>query len=155
MAPDGPGACRTNREALPGRDQQSKERGDTVAKGNAIAKQPDAPGGRTGLQEIKGNAVRPAEFDRLIHERIRLGIVSALAVNDTLTFGDLKALLKTTDGNISVHARKLEDAAYIACTKSFEGRIPKTKYRLTAEGRSALERYLKHMEALIRVTRER
>ncbi|MEO7650018.1 MAG: transcriptional regulator, partial [Bryobacteraceae bacterium] len=83
------------------------------------------------------------------------GIVSALAVNDTLTFGDLKELLKTTDCNISVHARKLEEAEYIACTKSFEGRIPKTEYRLTAEGRKALERYLNHMEALIRATRER
>ena len=94
-------------------------------------------------------------LDRLIHERMRLGIVSALAVNETLTFNDLKRLMKTTDGNLSVHARKLEDAAYITCTKSFEGRMPRTEYRLTAAGRRALERYLDHMEALIRATRER
>jgi DNA-binding HxlR family transcriptional regulator len=98
-------------------------------------------------------AVAP-ELDRLIHERIRLGIVSALAVNRSLTFNELKALLKTTDGNLSVHARKLEEADYIACTKSFAGRLPKTEYRLTAAGRRALERYLNHMEALIRATRE-
>jgi DNA-binding HxlR family transcriptional regulator len=95
------------------------------------------------------------ELDRLIHERMRLGIVSALAVNETLTFNDLKKLLRTTDGNLSVHARKLEDAQYIACTKSFEGRLPRTEYRLTAAGRRALERYLDHMEALIKATRER
>ena len=98
-------------------------------------------------------AVR-ADLDRLIHERIRLGIVSALAVNRSLTFNELKALLKTTDGNLSVHARKLEEADYIVCTKSFDGRLPKTEYRLTAHGRRALERYLNHMEALIRATRE-
>jgi len=96
----------------------------------------------------------PADLDRLIHERIRLGIVSALAVNRSLTFNELKALLKTTDGNLSVHARKLEEADYIVCTKSFDGRLPKTVYRLTAAGRRALERYLNHMEALIRATRE-
>jgi DNA-binding HxlR family transcriptional regulator len=96
-----------------------------------------------------------ANLDRLIHERIRLGIVSALAVNRSLTFNELKALLKTTDGNLSVHARKLEEADYIVCTKSFDGRLPKTEYRLTAPGRRALERYLDHMEALIRATRER
>jgi DNA-binding HxlR family transcriptional regulator len=96
-----------------------------------------------------------ANLDRLIHERIRLGIVSALAVNRSLTFNELKALLKTTDGNLSVHARKLEEADYIVCTKSFDGRLPKTEYRLTAAGRKALERYLDHMEALIRATRER
>ncbi len=95
------------------------------------------------------------EFDRLIHERVRLGIVSALAVNDTLTFSDLKRLLKTTDGNLSVHARKLEDAGYIVCTKSFEGRLPRTEYRLAAAGRQALERYLDHMEALIHAMRDR
>jgi DNA-binding HxlR family transcriptional regulator len=96
-----------------------------------------------------------ADLDRLIHERIRLGIVSALAVNRSLTFNDLKALLKTTDGNLSVHARKLEEAAYIVCTKSFDGRLPKTEYRLAPAGKKALERYLNHMEALIRATRER
>jgi DNA-binding HxlR family transcriptional regulator len=89
------------------------------------------------------------DFDRLIHERIRLGIISALAANESLTFNDLKRLLKTTDGNLSVHARKLEEAKYIACTKSFEGRMPKTEYALTASGRKALEKYLDHMEALI------
>jgi DNA-binding MarR family transcriptional regulator len=94
-------------------------------------------------------------LDRLIHERMRLGIVSALAVNDSLTFNDLKRVMHTTDGNLSVHARKLEDAKYITCTKSFEGRVPKTEYKLTAAGRRALERYLDHMEALIRATRER
>src|SRR5258706_5696674 len=96
----------------------------------------------------------PADLDRLIHERIRLGIVSALAVNRSLTFNELKALLKTTDGNLSVHARKLEEADYIVCTKSFDGRLPKTEYRLATAGRRALERYLNHMEALIRATRE-
>jgi DNA-binding MarR family transcriptional regulator len=102
---------------------------------------------------------RPAEaaaasLDRLIHERTRLGIVSALAVNPSLTFNELKQLLRATDGNLSVHARKLEDAGYIGCTKSFAGRLPKTEYRLTAAGRRALEKYLDHMEALIHATRE-
>ena len=93
------------------------------------------------------------QLDRLIHERLRLGIVSALAVNDTLTFTDLRTQLETTDGNLSVHARKLEDAGYIQCTKSFEGRLPRTEYKLTAAGRKALQRYLDHMEALIRSMR--
>lgn len=108
------------------------------------------------LEAIRNPAreTKPADLDRLIHERIRLGIVSALAVNRSLTFNELKALLKTTDGNLSVHARKLEEADYIVCTKSFVGRLPKTEYRLTATGRRALERYLNHMEALIRATRE-
>jgi DNA-binding HxlR family transcriptional regulator len=97
---------------------------------------------------------RAADLDRLIHEPIRLGIVSALAVNDSMTFNELKALLKTTDGNLSVHARKLEEGQYIACEKYFEGRVPRTEYRLTAAGRRALETYLDHMEALIRATRE-
>ena len=94
-------------------------------------------------------------LDRLIHERVRLGIASALAVNESLSFSDLKSLLKTSDGNLSVHARKLEEAEYITCTKSFAGRVPKSEYRLTPAGRKALERYLDHMEALIRATRER
>jgi DNA-binding MarR family transcriptional regulator len=102
---------------------------------------------------------RPAEnatnLDRLIHERTRLAIISALAVNDSLTFNELKLLLSVTDGNLSVHARKLEDAGYIACAKSFANRLPKTEYRLSAAGRRALEKYLDHMEALIRATRER
>jgi DNA-binding HxlR family transcriptional regulator len=96
----------------------------------------------------------PADLDRLIHERVRLGIVSALAVNRSLTFNELKAMLKTTDGNLSVHARKLEEGDYIVCSKSFDGRLPKTEYRLTPAGRRALQRYLNHMEALIRATRE-
>jgi DNA-binding HxlR family transcriptional regulator len=95
------------------------------------------------------------KLDRIIHERLRLGILSALAVNESLTFNELKKLLQTTDGNLSVHARKLEDAQYVACTKTFENRLPKTEYRLTATGRRALERYLDHMEAIIEATREK
>ena len=95
----------------------------------------------------------PLELDRLIHERLRLGIVSALAVNDRLSFNDLKDLLQTTDGNLSVHARKLEEADYIVCDKGFEGRVPRTEYRLTASGRRALEKYLAHMEAIIKATK--
>jgi DNA-binding MarR family transcriptional regulator len=93
------------------------------------------------------------DLDKIIHERIRLGIVSALAVNERLTFNELKQLLHTSDGNVSVHARKLEDAGYLSCAKSFDGRVPKTEYKLTAAGRKALERYLSHMEALIQATR--
>jgi len=100
-------------------------------------------------------AEKAPELDGLIHERMRLGIVSALAANESLTFSELKELLKTTDGNVSVHARKLEDAEYVSCAKSFEGRMPKTEYRLTDKGRRALEKYLNHMEALIRAARER
>jgi len=96
----------------------------------------------------------PLELDRLIHERLRLGIISALAVNERLTFNDLKRLLQTTDGNLSVHARKLEEADYIACDKSFEGRVPRTEYRLTPAGRRALEKYLAHMEAIIKAVRD-
>src|SRR5437764_10271826 len=94
------------------------------------------------------------DFDRLIHEKTRLAIVSALAVNPTLTFNELKAVLKTTDGNVSVHARKLEDAGYLACKKSFAGRVPRTEYSLTASGRRALEKYLNHMEALIKAVKQ-
>jgi len=93
------------------------------------------------------------QLDRLIHERLRLGIVSALAVNDCLTFNDLKRLLQTTDGNLSVHARKLEDANYISCHKSFEGRVPHTEYRLTPAGRRALEKYVAHMESILRAVK--
>jgi DNA-binding transcriptional ArsR family regulator len=96
-----------------------------------------------------------ANLDRLIHERTRLAIVSALAVNASLTFNELKGLLGVTDGNLSVHARKLEDAGYVACAKSFNGRLPKTEFRLALPGRQALEKYLDHMEALIRATRDR
>lgn len=109
------------------------------------------------LRTVEGKAPPegPLALDRLIHERLRLGILSALAVNESLTFNDLKKLMATTDGNLSVHARKLEEADYITCTKSFEGRMPKTAYTITATGRRALERYLDHMEALIKATRER
>jgi len=93
------------------------------------------------------------DLDRLIHEKTRLAIVSALAVNASVTFNEMKAILKTTDGNVSVHTRKLEDAGYLACKKSFEGRMPKTEYSLTAAGRRALEKYLQHMEAVIKATR--
>ena len=94
-----------------------------------------------------------AALDRVIHERIRLGVVSALAVNESLTFTELKRLLSVTDGNLSVHTRKLEEAGYIDCSKGFEGRIPRTEYRLTDEGRKALEKYLAHMEAIIHAAR--
>ncbi len=119
------------------------------------------PGVSGDLRTVRGksdatvSSARADALDRLIHERLRLGIVSALAVNESLSFSDLKKLMRTTDGNLSVHARKLEEADYITCTKSFEGRMPKTEYKLTASGRRALERYLDHMEALIRATRER
>lgn len=112
---------------------------------------------KTAKPTIEQDAVETAlpNLDRIIHERMRLGIVSALAVNDSLTFNELKKLLQTTDGNLSVHARRLEEASYVECTKSFEGRMPKTEYRLTAAGRKAFERYLDHMEALIQAMRER
>jgi DNA-binding MarR family transcriptional regulator len=95
------------------------------------------------------------KLDRLVHERLRLGILSALSVNESLTFNELKKLLDTTDGNLSVHARKLEEAGYVACHKGFEGRLPRTDYNLTAAGRRALERYLDHMEALIQAMKVR
>jgi DNA-binding MarR family transcriptional regulator len=103
---------------------------------------------------FKPRDVAASNLDRLIHERTRLAIISALAVNASLAFSELKELLRITDGNLSVHARKLEDAGYIGCTKSFAGRLPKTEYRLSPSGRRALEKYLDHMEALIRATRE-
>lgn len=107
------------------------------------------------LNGVRGQSLTSSlELDRTIHERIRLGIVSALAVNESLTFNELKTLLDTTDGNLSVHARKLEDAAYITCTKTFDGRVPRTEYRLTDSGRDALDDYIAHMEALIRSVRE-
>ena len=95
----------------------------------------------------------PAELDRLVHERMRLGILSALAVHDRMSFGELKELLATTDGNLSVHARKLEEGGYLSCHKHFAGRVPRTDYRITAAGRRALEDYLEEMEAIIRTTR--
>ena len=125
----------------------------------ATARKSEAASGsvKSEVRSPKAEAARkqsPLELDRLIHERLRLGIVSALAVNDRLTFNDLKALLQTTDGNLSVHARKLEDAEYLTCEKSFDGRVPRTEYRLTAAGRRALEKYLVHMEAIIKAVRD-
>ena len=106
------------------------------------------------LQVIRGLGGKDAPFDRLIHERLRLAIISALAVNESLTFGELKEVLATTDGNLSVHARKLEDAGYLKCIKYFDDRTPKTEFRLTDEGRQALEHYLDHMEALVKSMRK-
>jgi DNA-binding HxlR family transcriptional regulator len=121
-----------------------------VAKGrSAAAKVRHAPAPRPA----RGAVEKTADLDRLIHERLRLGIISALCVNESLGFTELKGLLKTTDGNLSVHARKLEEAEYISCTKTFKGRTPHTEYRVTAKGRRALQRYLDHMEALIAATR--
>ena len=126
-----------------------------MAKSNAARSKPaeekKAGGGRK-LTALKGDASAMA-LDTLIHERARLAIVSALAVSSSLTFNELKQLLDTTDGNLSVHARKLEDAGYVVCTKGFEDRKPRTEYKLTPTGRRALERYLEHMESLIRTTR--
>lgn len=120
----------------------------------AVKSKPPRPSSTGGaLHAVAGgvaDASAPMAFDRVIHERVRLAIVSALAVHEPFTFSELKALLDTTDGNLSVHARKLEEAGYVACRKSFDGRIPRTEYRLTVAGRRALERYLAHMEALIR-----
>lgn len=115
------------------------------------------PAGRASLSRVPGGvaASRSRELDKLIHERVRLGIVSALAVNDSLTFTELRRILGTSDGNLSVHARKLEEGGYITCAKSFEGRVPKTEYRLADDGRRALEDYLVHMEILIDSIRRR
>ncbi|HET7239771.1 MAG TPA: transcriptional regulator [Gemmatimonadales bacterium] len=128
-----------------------------MAKSNLAPRGGEEPRGPGPLAGVKGGSAAHGtlELDRLIHERMRLAIVSALAVNESLTFNELKRLLETTDGNLSVHARKLEEAAYIVCTKSFEGRMPRTEYRLSPAGRRALERYLAHMEAIIRSTRDR
>jgi DNA-binding HxlR family transcriptional regulator len=125
-----------------------------VAKSSAARKQELAASRRALTGEPGGQEGQALALDRVIHERMRLAIVSALAVNTTLSFTELKGLLKTTDGNLSVHARKLEDAGYIACSKTFEGRLPRTDYRLTGAGRRALEHYLSHMEALIEATRK-
>ena len=136
-----------------------------MARQNALAKSSakkagaqSAPEGLREQQQPRRNKptdgpAAAAELDRLIHERVRLAIVSALAVNESLTFNDLKQLLNTTDGNLSVHARKLEEAQYVVCNKYFDGRTPKTEYRLTTAGRRALERYLGHMESVIRAAR--
>jgi len=111
--------------------------------------------GRRALRQVEGRGAQgsPLELDRIIHERMRLGIVSVLAVHDAVSFNDLKKLVKATDGNLSVHARRLEEVGYVECTKRFEGRVPRTEYRLTESGRAALQRYLAHMEALIRATK--
>lgn len=126
----------------------------SAARAARISAGPDASAKSTSRSQ---NAIETAvpDLDRVIHERMRLGIVSALAVNDSLTFNELKKLLQTTDGNLSVHARRLEEAEYVECTKSFEGRMPRTEYRLTPLGHKAFERYLNHMEALIQAMRER
>ena len=121
-----------------------------------VAARPRASDRRSGRAPDRATPPEPAmRLDRLVHERVRLGILSALAVTDSISFTDLRTLLAATDGNVSVHARKLEDAGYIACTKSFAGRVPRTEYRLTDAGRRALEQYLDRMEALIRSTRRR
>jgi len=121
---------------------------DSYTEARPVTRVPEATGRARSAKRS------PLELDRLIHERLRLGIVSALAVNERLSFNDLKRLLHTTDGNLSVHARKLEDAEYISCDKSFEGRVPRTEYRLTAAGRRALEKYLSHMEAIIQAIKD-
>jgi DNA-binding HxlR family transcriptional regulator len=134
-----------------------------VAKGNGSAVPKDfeqresaAPrGGGERRVGARAAARASSSLDRIIHERLRLGIVSALAVNQVLSFNELKQLMQATDGNLSVHARKLEEAGYISCEKTFSGRLPHTEYRLTTSGRRALERYLDHMEALIRATRDK
>ena len=123
-----------------------------MARSNAARVGAAAAPRSTPAQPAPGRAAA-AQLDRLIHERVRLGIVSALAANEALSFNELKALLRTSDGNLSVHARKLEEAQYVACRKYFDGRVPRTEYRLTAAGRRALERYLDHMEALIKAAR--
>jgi DNA-binding MarR family transcriptional regulator len=129
-----------------------------VAKQSALkhsaARRHEAASASQEVHGAKAKSAAPA-LDRLIHERLRLGIVSALAANESLTFNDLKSLMSITDGNLSVHARKLEDAGYITCTKSFEGRLPKTEYKVTSTGRRALENYLNHMETLIQQVRNR
>ena len=121
-----------------------------MAKHQALKQEPrKARSEKNRLKSVQDAPMSMHEIDRLIHERLRLGIISALAVNDSLTFNELKHSVKTSDGNLSVHARKLEDAGYVACVKSFDGRTPRTEYSLTSAGRRALERYLNHMEAVI------
>jgi DNA-binding HxlR family transcriptional regulator len=133
--------------------------GDTVARHSALKHSNQKKREEAATKGEDVEAPQPKHtahaLDRLIHERMRLGIVSALAANESLTFNALKNLMNTTDGNLSVHARKLEDSGYIACTKSFEGRLPKTEYKLTAIGKRALESYLNHMETLIQQMRNR
>jgi DNA-binding MarR family transcriptional regulator len=128
---------------MAGSARRSSRQSPVTSRQSVTSRQPAASPASPASQEA-------TSLDRVIHERMRLAIVSALAVNDSLTFNDLKRLLETTDGNLSVHARKLEDANYITCEKSFEGRMPKTEFRLTGAGRKAFEKYIAHMEALIK-----
>jgi DNA-binding MarR family transcriptional regulator len=121
---------------------------------DAVADDGGKAGSSRPTKEAKVQRQTPVELDRVIHERVRLAIVSALAGNESLSFHDLKELLGTTDGNLSVHARRLEEAGYIVCEKSFAGRVPRTDYHITAAGRRALHRYLDHMEALIKRVRD-
>lgn len=130
-----------------------RQSGDRL-RSSVSAREAGAAGTRTPAKAARAPGPAAALLDRVIHERVRLAIVSALAVNERLSFGDLKLLLQTTDGNLSVHARKLEDAGYLICQKGFDGRVPRTEYRLTAGGRKALEKYLTHMEALIKAVRD-
>lgn len=123
-----------------------------AAKSNAARRDPSRRAAEPAAVPVPSS---PEKLDKLIHERLRLGILSALSVNDSLTFNELKKLLESTDGNLSVHSRKLEQAGYISCSKTFEGRVPKTIFKLTAAGRRALEHYLDHMEALIHAMREK
>ena len=130
-----------------------------MAKRNLASHEAHEVAGRSAQRGVRRETAKAPpgatpDLDRLIHERVRLGILSALAVNRALTFNELKSLLNATDGNLSVHARKLEEAEYVHCTKSFDGRVPRTEYRLTAAGRRALEKYLDDMEHIIRTTRE-
>jgi DNA-binding transcriptional ArsR family regulator len=138
------------------KDSAARRRASEQRDGRAIAGEASRLRPVVGTSDAESASDEGAlGLDRLIHERMRLGIVSALAANESLTCHDLQLLLGATDGNLSVHARKLEDAKYITCTKSFEGRVPRTEYKLTADGRRALKRYVDHMEALIRAIRER
>jgi DNA-binding MarR family transcriptional regulator len=118
-----------------------------AAKQNAVRKSEKRP----ALESL----IEAPKLDKLVHERLRLGMLTALSVNESLTFNELKKLLDTTDGNLSVHARKLEEASYVSVSKSFEGRMPRTDYRLTAAGKRALDRYLNHMEALVQAMKDR
>ena len=144
------------RENMAGRKVVGSRESVVDSRGSVVGPHGSAAGGRKSpaLNPSEARKKSPLELDRLIHERLRLGIISALAVNDRLTFNDLKRLLQTTDGNLSVHARKLEEAKYVSCEKSFQGRMPRTEYRLTPAGRRALEKYLLHMESIIKAVRD-
>ncbi len=126
-----------------------------MAEKNALAQKKIRAEKTQNLRIERAAETVSTELDKLIHERLRLGIISALAANESMSFGDLKNLLQTTDGNVSVHARKLEEAGYITCEKSFKGRVPLTEYRITKDGRAAVERYLNHMEAVIKAMKGR